>query len=216
MLSAISLSFLQESLVFSVRYSHIYKLFYLILFISRWAEPTDYRFCLRVFFFDTNLQIACVIIPKLLLAWCATYAWNNDGVDSVAELYQKLTSLQVCCCASMQAIWMNLGTLRRIKPFVPITTLQTIYRALIQPYFDYCSPIWGVCDQNLKNKLQKFQNRAARIIVGASYEIRSADVLQSLAWDNLETRRRTTKAILMFKKFINNSRGKYKRNECLI
>ena len=93
----------------------------------------------------------------------------------------------------------GLGTLRRIKPFVPITTLQTIYRALIQPYFDYCSPIWGVCDQKLKDKLQKFQNRAARIIVGASYEIRSADVLQSLAWDNLETRRRTTKAILMFK-----------------
>ncbi len=93
----------------------------------------------------------------------------------------------------------GLGTLRRIKPFVPITTLQTIYRALIQPYFDYCSPIWGVCDQNLKNKLQKFQNRAARIITGASYEIRSADVLQSLAWDNLEIRRRTTKAILMFK-----------------
>ena len=33
---------------------------------SRWAEPTDYRFRLRVFFSDTNLQIA-VIIPKLLL-----------------------------------------------------------------------------------------------------------------------------------------------------
>ena len=93
----------------------------------------------------------------------------------------------------------GLGTLKRIKPFVPTSTLQTIYRALIQPYFDYCSPIWGVCDQRLKDKLQKFQNRVARIIVGASYEIRSADVLRSLAWENLETRRRTTKSILMYK-----------------
>ena len=28
------------------------------MLFSRWAEPTDYRFRLRVFFFDTNLQIA--------------------------------------------------------------------------------------------------------------------------------------------------------------
>ena len=31
---------------------------------------------------------------------------------------------------------------RYVKPFVPPATLQTIYKALIQPYFDYCSPLW--------------------------------------------------------------------------
>ena len=91
----------------------------------------------------------------------------------------------------------GIGAMQRIKPYVPINTLHTIYRALIEPYFDYCSPLWDVCNQQLKDKLQKFQNRAARIITGASYEIRSADVLRSLAWENLETRRRTTKSILM-------------------
>ena len=45
---------------------------------------------------------------------------------------------------------------------------------------------------------QRFQNRAARIIAGASFETRSADVLRSLAWDDLETRRCTTKSILLY------------------
>ncbi len=93
----------------------------------------------------------------------------------------------------------GIGMMKRIKPFVPANTLQTIYCALIQPYFDYCSPLWGVCNKQLKDKLQKFQNRAARIIAGASFETRSADVLRSLAWDDLETRRCTIKSILLYK-----------------
>jgi hypothetical protein len=81
-----------------------------------------------------------------------------------------------------------IGILKRIKPYVPANTLIYIYNALIQPYFDYCSPLWGVCNKTLRDNLQKFPNRAARIIAGASYEIRSADVLRTLDWENLETR----------------------------
>ena len=65
----------------------------------------------------------------------------------------------------------GIAVMKRIKPFVPIETMRLIYNALIQPYFDYCSPLWDNCCAYLKEKLQKFQNRAARIIAGASYEI---------------------------------------------
>lgn len=58
--------------------------------------------------------------------------------------------------------------LRRVKSYVPSKTLKIIYNALIQPYFDYCCPIWGNCGMGLKEKLQKYQSRAARIITGAT------------------------------------------------
>ena len=74
--------------------------------------------------------------------------------------------------------------------------------ALKQPYFDYCSPLWGLCNKTLRDNLQKFQNRAARIIVGASYEIRSADVLRTLDWENLETRWYLTKPTFLYKVLI--------------
>ncbi|XP_044183319.1 uncharacterized protein LOC122963992 [Acropora millepora] len=93
----------------------------------------------------------------------------------------------------------GIGALRRIKPFVPLCTLVTLYRSLIEPYFDYCSPLWDTCGKQLKDKLQKIQNRAGRVITGSSYDVRSIDVLDNLKWKTLETRRFHAKATLMYK-----------------
>ena len=99
----------------------------------------------------------------------------------------------------------GIGILKRIKPYVPASTLIYIYNALIQHYFDYCSPLWGVCNKTLRYNLQKFQSRAARIIAGASYETRSADVLRTLDWENLETRWHFTKPKFLYKVLSNSA-----------
>ena len=44
--------------------------------------------------------------------------------------------------------------------------LMLIYISIIQPTFDYAITIWGYgCDNNL-HKIQRLQNRAARIVTG--------------------------------------------------
>ena len=41
-----------------------------------------------------------------------------------------------------------IGALKRIRPFVSQSTAIQIYNALIQPYLDYCSPVWdGLSNQ---------------------------------------------------------------------
>ena len=42
------------------------------------------------------------------------------------------------------------------------------------------------CRIGLKDKLQKFPNRASRIITGSTYDIRSVDVLNQLGWETLD------------------------------
>ena len=79
-----------------------------------------------------------------------------------------------------------------------------LYNAIIQPYFDYCSPLWDNCGIGLKDRLQKYQNRAARVITGATYDIRSSDLLDNLNWKPLEERRNYLKSIFVYK--ILNSR----------
>ena len=74
----------------------------------------------------------------------------------------------------------GIGAMRRVKPFVPLPTLKMLYNAIIQPYFDYCSPLWDNCGIGLKDRLQKHQNRAARVITGSTYDIRSSDFLEKL------------------------------------
>ena len=130
---------------------------------------------------------------------------NNNLVSRVPSnkclgvlLDEKLTfeiNIEYIC----KKACVGIGALRRIQAFVPLCTLVTLYRSLIEPYFDYCSPVWDTCGKQLKDKLQKVQNRAGRIIKGSSYDVRSADVLNNLKWQTLDTRRFHTKATLIYK-----------------
>ena len=97
----------------------------------------------------------------------------------------------------------RIGAIRRIRPFVPPATLKLIYNAIVQSYFDYCSPLWDNCGIGLRDRLQKFQNQAARVISGATYDVPSIDLLESLGWNNLEQRRNNLKSIFMYK-ILNN------------
>ena len=89
--------------------------------------------------------------------------------------------------------------MRRIKPFVPVDTLEKVYKSLVQLYFEYCSPLWDNCGKLLKDKLQRFQSRAARVLTGANYDIRSADIIQTLSWDTLDAGGLRAKSTFMYK-----------------
>ena len=66
--------------------------------------------------------------------------------------------------------------------------------------------------QHLLGKLQKFQNRAARIIAGLIYEINSADVLESLGWETLESRRQRMKSVFLYTILIDYTSPNLKRS----
>ena len=71
------------------------------------------------------------------------------------------------------------------------------------PYFDYCSEVWGCLRKCLSDRLQKLQNRAARIITFSGYEHRSTGILNDLGWVTLEQRRAKQLAVCVYKS-INN------------
>ena len=92
-----------------------------------------------------------------------------------------------------------LAALRRLRQICPQSTLVTIYKSLILPHFDYCSAVWGCIGNCLSQKLEKLQNRAARIITGSSWDARSAPILHALKWNSLADRRAKQLKSLMFK-----------------
>ena len=55
-----------------------------------------------------------------------------------------------------------------------------MYNALVMPYFNYCGAVWGNINKGLADKLQKMQNRAARILTFSNYEVRSSVSLNEL------------------------------------
>ena len=97
----------------------------------------------------------------------------------------------------------GIGALKRIRSLVPRLTLLKMYDALVAPYFDYCSEVWGCMGKGLCDRLQRLQNRAGRIITFSDYNTRSADILQDLRWDTLEQKRSKQLAISVFKSLNN-------------
>ena len=106
--------------------------------------------------------------------------WKNQ-VDSIKKKVSK-----------------GIAMLRRMKEYVSIPTLIKVYNAIILSHFDYCSLVWDECADYLLTKLQKLQNRAARVITGSSYETKSEDILRELNWQPLKERFRIKKAMFAY------------------
>ena len=75
-----------------------------------------------------------------------------------------------------------------------------VYNALIQPHFDYCCEVWDALGKGLSERLQKLQNRAARLIMNLKNEHNHFILARnSLGWGLLEKRRVEMKARIMYK-----------------
>ena len=92
-----------------------------------------------------------------------------------------------------------LPALRRLRPICLQSTLVTIYKSLILSHLDYCSAVRRCIGNSLNQKLEKLQNRAARIITGSNWIARSAQILRALKWPSLAGRRNKQLKSLMFK-----------------
>ena len=93
----------------------------------------------------------------------------------------------------------GIGAIKRIRDFVPTPTLHCIYNALIQSQFDYCNIVWGNCGKTLFDRLQKLQNRAARVLTFSRYDADANRLFRQLNWKDLSTQFQIQKALMVYK-----------------
>ena len=82
---------------------------------------------------------------------------------------------------------------------MPQSTLLSVYNSLVQSQFDYCSLVWGNCGKTPSNKLQKLQNRAARVISSSSYDVDVDSLFHKLSWKDLHSQLQIQEALMVFK-----------------
>ena len=99
----------------------------------------------------------------------------------------------------IQKVAYNISILRKVSPILSLDNKIAIYRSIIEPYFSYCCLVWDGINETLSNKLQRLQNRAARVITGLPYSVRSKEIRKQLGWSSLLEMRKQQKAIMMYK-----------------
>ena len=91
----------------------------------------------------------------------------------------------------------NLGPLYPIAPFLPRQILEQIYLTYIRPYFDNSDIVYDelitTCDAI---RLERLQNRAAKIITGTLIRTSSEKLKAELGWTSLSERRKQHKLTL--------------------
>ena len=98
-------------------------------------------------------------------------------------------------CKISQAI----GCIRRIKHLLLFKILKNLHFAMILPYIDYCSTSWGSCAKIHRDKIQKLQNKYARMILNAGYYTPQRSLLLRLNWQSVEERIKYQYCVLVFK-----------------
>ena len=78
-------------------------------------------------------------------------------------------------------------------------SLINLYRSIIEPHFRYCCSVWGCCSSTDKNRLQKLQNRAARIITCSRFDASAVPIIKSLGWQTIEEMIGSESKIMEFK-----------------
>ena len=96
----------------------------------------------------------------------------------------------------------GISALKRIRSYVNNNTAVRVYQGLIEPYFSYCAPVWDGIGSKLSDKLQKLQNRAARVITCSSYDTFSSSFSYSGAslWNSLPEDLRFSESLSSFKR----------------
>ena len=77
-------------------------------------------------------------------------------------------------------------------------TFITLYKSLVRPHLEYCSPIWNPYLRNLSDSIEKIQKRATKLVYRFD-EISYEDRLWSLDLPSLEFRRLREDIITAFK-----------------
>ena len=78
------------------------------------------------------------------------------------------------------------GILNYSKHLFPFKTLNTLYTSIIEPHFRYCCSVWRYCGKTEVDRLQKLQNRAARIVSNSSCDAPSVPLIRCLGWETID------------------------------
>ena len=78
-----------------------------------------------------------------------------------------------------------IGFLKYAKSLVPSTTLINLHKSIVEPHFRYCCSVWGCCNSTEKSRLQRLQNRAARIITGSRFDDSAMPLIKGLGWQTI-------------------------------
>ena len=171
---------------------------------------------------DINKQAVEVLFShKLIKAVHPPLYFNGDEVLSVTEhkhlgllLDSKLSFVQHVN-EKIKIAKKSLGVLKYLSSYLPLKTLDIIYKLFTHSHFDYCDVIYHIPSSRLQSALhilmeqiERIQYQAALIITGTWRGSNRNKLYEELGWESLSDRR-WFRRLFQFYKIHNNMTPEY-------
>ena len=117
----------------------------------------------------------------------------------------------------------NIGIIKQLSKYLPVRTLNQMYKALVRSHLDYCDIIYHIPPKinpppqlatfdSLMEKLERVQYQAALAVTGAWHGSNCAKLNEELGWETLSDRR-LCRRVLQIHKIINNKTPSYLKDK---
>ena len=112
----------------------------------------------------------------------SSYRYLGVQIDSFLSFDKMIDNI----CNKLSS---RVSMLLRLIHTVPDFSLNQLYYAFVQPYIDYCILVWGYASEKSLNRIQRFQNRSARIICKLyDFSISGLSIVKSNGWLSVRQR----------------------------
>ena len=102
-------------------------------------------------------------------------------------------------CEITAKAWKRIHILRSLQFQLDRRSLQILYFSYIRPILEYGDIIWDNCFEYEKEKVEKIQIEAGRIVTGATKSCSVSKIYEETQWDTLDKRRYNHRMITYFK-----------------
>ena len=120
--------------------------------------------------------------PDIALNIAGTEIRRSDSIRNLGVEFDACMSMSAYIASLCKSINFHLRSIARIRRFIDRATCERVICSLVTSRLDYAnSLIYGINKTDL-TKLQRLQNRAARLIVGASRRESALPLLKDLHW----------------------------------
>ena len=116
----------------------------------------------------------------------------------------------------------NLGIIKHLSKYLPLKTLDQMYKALVRSHLDYCDIIYHIPSQyqqshgmtlhSLMEEAERIQYQAALAVSGAWRGSSRSKLYEELGWESLSDRR-LSRRILQIHKIVNNRTPLYLKDK---
>ena len=113
------------------------------------------------------------------IAFTSNVKYLGVQIDSQLSWKEHIT-------VALNKISRGVGMLKYSKKYLSLETVQKMYLGIVEPHIRYCCSVWGCAGDTIILKLQKLQNRAARIVTNSPFDKTSLPLIAQLGWLNVK------------------------------